>query len=138
MYRCVFCDNKQLYSFKEGKLVVSSQAFADRGQKPSVDRALLCRNHPSYTQKTFQDGVVSLVCNEVRKIDLAQKDSKGKEKFKYAIDVIARPLSDNVAHAQIEPSPEYQTRSVFRKLRERLAILASQREWEIVPENLRT
>ena len=136
LYRCIFY-GKNLYSFKEGKLVISSQAFADRGQKPSVDRASLCNQEPSSTQKTVQDGVISLTCIEVRMIDLAQKDSKGKEKFKYKIDVKSRPLPDNIAHAQIEPTPEYQTKSVFRKLRERLARIAEEREWVIPPQDLR-
>ena len=70
-------------------------------------------------------------------IDVAQNDSKGKEKFKYKIDVVPRPLPDNEAHAQIEPSPEYETKSVFRRLRERLAIIASEQEWEIPPVDLR-
>lgn len=136
LYRCIFY-GKNLYSLREGKLVISSQAFADRGLKPSVDRAMFCSNNPTNSQKSDKDGVISLVCRDIRIIDLVQKDSKGKQKFKYKVDVIARPLNENKAHAQIEPSPEYETKSVFRRLKERLARLASEREWEVTPHDLR-
>jgi hypothetical protein len=46
-------------------------------------------------------------------------------------------MLDNPAHAEIRPTPAYQTKSVFRKLQERLAFLAMQRiqtqGWEIPP-----
>jgi hypothetical protein len=74
-------------------------------------------------------------------------DAKGKLIAQYKIDVIADPISgqvdqpDNLAHAEIRPMPEYQSKSVFRKLQERLAILATQRieqqDWEIPPADLR-
>jgi hypothetical protein len=47
-----------------------------------------------------------------------------------------------LAHAQIEPSPEYKNDKPFRKVIERLAFLANQRiskeGWEIEPHELRT
>ena len=41
LYRCVFYQ-KETYKLENGRLIVSSQAFNDRGSAPSVDRALLC------------------------------------------------------------------------------------------------
>ncbi|MGI0479198.1 hypothetical protein ACN4EE_00250 [Geminocystis sp. CENA526] len=114
---------------------VSSQAFTDRNQRPSVDRASLCNHKPQYSQQESTDGVVSLVTNQVRQIDsIIQNDQKGKEEFKYKIDVLPRPLDENKAHAQIEPSPEYRNQKPFRKLLERLAYLANERGWEIKPQ----
>jgi hypothetical protein len=137
LYRCVFYeteDGASLYKVENRKVIVSSQAFRDSSLAPSVDRALLCNRNPEHTQKNPKDGVVSLICCDVRLIDsVVQKDSKGREEFTYKIDVFSRPLSNNCAHAQIEPSPEYRSKSVFRKLLERLAFLANQREWEILP-----
>jgi hypothetical protein len=141
LYRCVFCENpygNKHYKLEDNRVLVSSQAFADRTLSPSIDRASLCGNNPRYTQKNPDDGVVSLICRDVRLIDsVRQNDSRGREEFTYKIDVLYRPLDDNKAHAQIEPTPAYRNRNVFRKLLERLAVLANQREWEILPLEFR-
>jgi hypothetical protein len=147
IYRCVFYD-RGLYRIVDQRLQLSSQAFADRNQMPSVDRATLRGNDPTPTQKNPEDGVVSLLTQAIRQIDsVRQMDAKGKLIAQYKIDVIADPISgqvdqpDNLAHAEIRPTPEYQSKSVFRKLQERLALLATQRieqqDWEIPPSDLR-
>jgi hypothetical protein len=147
IYRCVFYD-RGLYRIVDQRLQLSSQAFADRNQMPSVDRATLRGNDPTPTQKNPEDGVVSLLTQAIRQIDsVRQMDAKGKLIAQYKIDVIADPKSgqvdqpDNLAHAEIRPTPEYQSKSVFRKLQERLALLATQRieqqDWEIPPSDLR-
>jgi hypothetical protein len=141
LYRCVFhqtSDGTQTYKIENDKAYISTAAFRDSSSAPSVDRACLCNHDPTYTQKSPQDGIISLISREVRLINsIIQKDSKGREEFTYKIDVLPRPLPDNVAHAQIEPTPAYRSKSVFRKLLERLAFLANQREWEILPWELR-
>jgi hypothetical protein len=141
LYRCIFyktLDGTKTYKIENGKVYVSISAFRDASLTPSVDRAALCEYNPVYTQKNPEDGVVSLICQDVRLIDsVVQKDPKGKEEFTYKIDVLPRPLPDNNAHAQIEPTPSYRSKSVFRKLLERLAFLANQREWEILPLEFR-
>ncbi len=132
LYRSIPYDKRDYYTTKEGELKISSQAFGDRSMKPSVDRADLCDNNPKYTQIDPKDGIVSLICQNVRLIDLTQKDEKGKQElYKYKIDVIPRPEYENIAHAQVEPSPEYKNKQSFRKIQERLAYLAC---WEIRPE----
>ncbi|MUG97109.1 hypothetical protein F7734_34175 [Scytonema sp. UIC 10036] len=142
LYRCVF-HGGNYYQMEEHGVRLSSQAFADRGQAPSVDRAKLCNHNPQWTQKNTNDAVVSLVAGDIRMIDdIVQKDAKGKEIiYAYKIDVHPRPLGDNPAHAQIEPSPAYQNRNVFRKVSEKLARLATERVahhgWEIEPYELR-
>ncbi len=137
IHRCVFY-GRNCYKIIENAAKITSQAFTDRSQKPSVDRAILCDFNPQYTQKTPRDGVVSLVVQEVRLIDfIIQNDPKGNLEFLYKIDVIYCPLDNNIAHAQIEPNPEYRNDKPFRKLLERLVYLASQRGWEIEPYELR-
>ncbi|MBR8828430.1 MAG: hypothetical protein DSM107014_11120 [Gomphosphaeria aponina SAG 52.96 = DSM 107014] len=134
LYRCVFYGKNNYKIDENNEIRVSSQAFTDRNQRPSVDRASLCNNNPKYSQKDSKDGVVSLITRDVRLIDtVIQNDKKGKEEFTYKIDVKSRPLDENHAHAQIEPNPEYRNKTPFRKLLERLAYLANQRGWEIPP-----
>lgn len=143
LYRCIFFESN--CHQRQGSIVkISSQAFNDRNMTPSVDRAYLCNHNPAYTQKNEKDGVISLITHDVRMIDrVVQNDSKGNPIFTYKIDVYPRPiinhpeLLDNLAHAQIEPTPHYKNKSIFRKLLERLAFLANQREWEIKPYDLR-
>lgn len=137
LYRCVFY-GRNLYQIQGNTATISSQAFADQAMYPSVDRAGLCDNNPCYSQKNEKDAVVSLITKDVRLINsVIQNNSKGEPEFTYKIDVLPRPLENNQAHAQIEPSPEYRNQTPFRKLRERLAYLANQRGWEIEPYELR-
>jgi hypothetical protein len=137
LFRCVFY-GKNYYTIQDGKLRISSQAFADRNMQPSVDRAILCNNNPEHTQVNSEDGVVGLISQDIRMIDnIIQRDNKGNEQFKYKIDVIPRPIENNFAHAQVEPSPEYKNKSTFRKVQERLARLASEKGWAILPIDLR-
>jgi hypothetical protein len=141
LYRCIFfetSDNQKVYQIKGKKALVSANAFRDSGAAPSVDRACLCNFDPTHTQKNPKDGVIRLICRDVRLIDtVTQNDPKGNPTFTYKIDVLHRPLPDNVAHAQIEPSPSYQSKGGFRKLMERLAFLANQQGWEILPWEIR-
>jgi hypothetical protein len=142
LYRCIFCGLNKYYSIEQSGLKLSSQAFTDRNQAPSVDRVKLCGNDPKYTQKNSDDGIVSLVAGQVRAIDsIVQKDSKGNPLFVYKIDVHPRPTANNPAHAQIEPSPDYASKGTFRKVAEKLAWLATERVknqgWEIEPCELR-
>jgi hypothetical protein len=107
---------------------------------PSVDRANLCDCDPAWTQKDAKNAVVSLITIDVRQTETVfQPDPKGQPLpfSTYRIDVCSKPVDKNPAHAQIEPSPEYKNRTPFRKLLERLAFLANQRGWEILPFELR-
>lgn len=142
LYRCVFRGLDKYYRIGESGLELSSQAFTDRNQAPSVDRAKLCGWKPKHTQKNPDDGVVSLIAGEVRMINVSQNDQKGNTLFDYKIDVCPRPTNDNPSHAQIEPSPDYASKGTFRKVSEKLARLATERinkqGWEIEPYELRT
>lgn len=137
LYRCVFY-GRNTYQIQNNIAYLTSQAFADRAKRPSVDRADLCGNNPCYSQKNEKDAIVSLITKDVRLINnVIQNNPKGEPEFTYKIDVLPRPLEENPAHAQIEPSPEYRNDKPFRKLLERLAFLANQRGWEIEPYELR-
>jgi hypothetical protein len=137
LYRCVHFGDNNYHIDETGKARISSQAFRDRSKAPSVDRAGLCNNDPRFTQKKAENAVVSLITGAVRDIKVTQNDAKGNPLCSYRIDVCARPEDGNTAHAQIEPEPTYKNGTPFRKVLERLAFLAEQRGWEILPYELR-
>lgn len=111
-----------------GEVYLSSQAFADRNRRPSVDRAKLCGHDPSYTQFRLSDYVCSLVTGDVRAIATVVKhDKKGVPQVQHNIDVEPVPLYDNAAHAEIYAVPEISGGRLFERLLERLAYLA---RWE--------
>jgi hypothetical protein len=136
LYRCIFRGSGHYYHIRESGIELTSQAFTDRNKAPSVDRAKLCGYNPKCTQKNPENGVASLLTSEVRMIDNITQS------LVYKIDVCPRPTDENLAHAQIEPSPEYKSNNHFRKLTHRLALLATERiknhGWEIEPYELRT
>jgi hypothetical protein len=106
-------------------LRASSQAFADRHQQVSVNRAALCDHDPRSTQKSRSDAVVELVAGEVRALrSLLRRDDQGREVGLYTIDVCPDPLPDNTAHAVIYADPQFASRSLFKKLQEQLAYMA--------------
>ena len=106
---------------------LSASAFNDRDRKASVDVASL-RASPGESKKNPLDGVAVLLTSEVRAVDLTVQ----KPPASYVVDVWLRPEPDNRAHAQIEPTPDL-TGSRFDKLKEALVILASRRQWEVIP-----
>ena len=120
---------RRSYVFQGGVVQFSTEAFNDRGMRPSVDRANLCGNDPKHTQKEETDGVFPLLTGEVRAInDLTYQGEQAVEY--YLVDVHPDPiLPQNHAHAVITTSPEFQTKSAFRRLKERLARLASGKPW---------
>lgn len=131
---------RNLYKRKaDGKIEISSQAFTDREQRVSVDRAILCNNNPEYTLGSDSGGVISLIAREVRSIDeLTRNDQKGNIIQKFKIDVEPAPLPDNLAHAEIYAIPAFadvDNKGAFHRLCRRLARLAESRQWEISPSN---
>jgi len=108
---------------------LSSTAFNCPQKKPSVDRASH-RTSAAESQKSPSDGIAVLIAEEVRAIELANTDAPPNN---YVIDVWARPLPENAAHAQIEAEPDL-TGSRFVRLKERLVLLAARRRWVIRPK----
>lgn len=112
----------------DGEFYLSSQAFADRNRRPSVDRAKLCDHDPGYTQFRSSEYVCSLVAKDVRAIATVVKhDKKGVPQIHHNIDVEPVPISGNNAHAEIYALPEISGGRLFERLLERLAYLA---RWE--------
>jgi hypothetical protein len=116
----------------DGTIKIVSQAFSARefnGEfRISVDRAKLCNNNPRHTLGTELGVVVSLVAEQVRKIDdITRNDSKGKSIQQFKIDIEPVPLPSNVAHAEIYAMPRFEKadqRGAFYRLCERLKRLA--------------
>lgn len=111
-----------------GEFYLSSQAFADRNRRPSVDRARLCEHDPGHAQFHRSDYVCSLVAEEVRAIaTVVRYDNKGVQQVWHNIDVEPVPLPEDPAHAEIYAVPEISGGRLFERLLERLAYLA---RWE--------
>lgn len=114
---------------------LSSQAFNDRQMQPSVDRRQLCGT-PEATKQGVGDGVVQLRAGEIRKsvrVSCESGVSVDQARKFYSVDVTARPLPDNAAHAQIEADPEISSKGHFRRIKEALCRLAEQHNWAALP-----
>jgi hypothetical protein len=143
LYRRIFStvdgDTAHYQISPEGKISFTKRAFADRCLKPSVDRAILHEYDPTKTQLKQTDGVIGLIAKDIR-VNEDNFDNKGNITGSHKINVIHRPKSENQAHARIEPSPEYASDKVFKRLQQRLARLADERlaihGWEIKPDGL--
>ncbi len=130
----------------DGPLAFSSQLFADREKRASVDRAKFCNADPAYTQFDPSDGVVSVVASDVRGVtNLVQYDASQRPVLTFRADVVPDPIPPdnmevippNPAHALILTDPFPPSKGVYRRLIESLAILATRRGWEIAPQELR-
>lgn len=128
--------------YDQGKLRLSTQAFSDRGFKPSVNRCSLAPD-PTSTKHDDTDGVAVLLAEEVRKIDTVIRNPSAPQQVQepYRLDVIARPIEagnpdgepENLAHAQIESDPVLENKSRFDKVKEALVRLAQSRPLVIEP-----
>jgi hypothetical protein len=124
---------------------LTSQAFNDVGYRPSVDRHSL-RLDASICKHDASDGVASIVARDVRAITSIMLNPNADRELQraYLVDVIARPIVDgnveqepeNLAHAQVETQPGFETRSRFDKLKDALCRLAQPRGWVIEPSAL--
>lgn len=116
----------------DGTLRISASAFADRGRRPSVDRARLRNNDPRLTRHNLSDGVASLAALQVRAITVSTNDSDGRPVLAHVLDVEPVPLDDNPAHAEIFAIPFPEKDKTFERIRSALAQLA---HWEILPSD---
>jgi hypothetical protein len=112
-------------------LKLSSTAFNDLSKQPSVDRVSM-RASPQESQWEPTDGIALLLTEEVRAIVIPVTSAPRDKPAQFVVDVWARPLEENPAHAQIEATPEF-TKSRFDKLKEALVRLAEKRGWVIEP-----
>ena len=144
LYRRV---GREWASFRDGAWRLTSEAFNDRQQKPSVDRAIL-RAGPQETQRLVSDGICTLVGGEVRGISgvIPVNANVGPDQAIqfHNVDVIHRPVTvpnsdgtpENQAHAQVETSPTFANKSRWNKLKDALCRLAQGHGWLIEPDSI--
>jgi hypothetical protein len=101
------------------------------------------RGSPEETKQHPTDGVIEITVGDVRGIrDIRVTTPDTNPPTYYAVDVLPRPIDDdptngvigNPAHAQIEASPHPDADSRFKKIKEALALVATQRGWLIRPQ----
>ena len=139
LFRRVLADGNHVTVDSAQKVRISSNAFGDPGGMPSVDLASLCgAAGATWTQEGEENGVLSLETKLVRVVRVigltpappGSPPNSPKVPVEHVIDVhhdpVANrpPLRDNPAHAEIRPAPNWCNGSVFKKLKERLALLA--------------
>ena len=148
LYRSVRADeeaDEYYYDTETGNLVITSQAFRDREQEPSVDRAHLRNSYPAQSRIGESDGIVSLFAGEVREIgDIFTNDPRGNPITNHNVDVIWDPIPEvaeqpeNPAHSLVVVEPEYLRSDTkgkaFSRLKKALARLATKRGWTLEPE----
>ncbi len=141
LYRRILDDFYEVQN--DGTFKFKSQAFTDVEFRTSVDRAKLCDNDPKRTLGKFSGGVVSLVARDVRAInDIIQYDKNKDPTRRFRVEIEHVPIlndpiePDNPAHAEIHTIPECPNSRVFKRLRERLVLLANARQWELAPRGL--
>ena len=113
---------------ENGEWRPSSQAFTDPKYRISVDRAELCNHDPAHTLRGMAGFVCSVGAGKARGIkDVVQRTPKGEIIRQHSVCVDHAPEPENYAHAEVYAHPTVANKNVFRKLQERLALLA---QWE--------
>jgi len=133
----------------DGVLRVSAAAFFDPGFKPSVDRAKLCNNDPTWTRRAERDGVAKLSAQAIRSIDpdeVADRDSKQHVLQRRSVDVVPDRREanattgerENPAHALVVTTPQIaKDNSSWRRVRIALARVATDGGWALEPASAR-
>ena len=130
LYRVVY-DN-DIWRDEKGEVFVGPEAFRDRTNRPSVDRAHLRDYNPRLSRDAFgaDRGIIGLYAHEVRAISpLDDFDSKGNVVDGPQVDVEPKPLDEpdsppNPAHAEIFGTPAISSKGLFKRLRVRLSRIA--------------
>lgn len=135
LYRSI-PDTQECHSIRDGQLYLSSSAFNDRGQRPSVDRCCMQISGPDASRVTPECGVVTLAAAEVRTIAIQGFDQNKNPTSRHAVDVQHVPLPENAAHAEVYANPDVAT-SAFKRLKERLCAIALKNGWAALPGSLR-
>lgn len=133
LYRVVYASD--LARKEDGKVEVKPEAFRDRYNRPSVDRAYLRNFNPHLSRDAFGSdrSIVALYAREVRDISpLDDNDEKGNPIAGPQIDVESKPEEDNISHAEIFGTPIIEKKNLFRRLRVRLSRIAEQHQDEIL------
>ncbi len=123
-----------------GRLTFLPKAFQDKEKEPSVDRAKLRNFDPEQSRMSEENGIVTLITEEVRQIgDVKTNNDRGKP-VKHVVDISPDPIRGNKAHALIVVDPDFfgtesKKNKAFKLLRKALARLATQRGWTLEPRS---
>jgi len=136
VYRSVRDEPKE-HTVVDGQLKISAAAFSDSKKRPSVDRARI-QVDVQLAKKSESDGVTALVAGPIRGISTVRRlDKNQKVVQQHGVDVVAVPLEENASHAEVHCEPALEDDKVFRRLREALAVLATQAGWVVPPLSAR-
>lgn len=136
---------KHWHRDEDNVLRVSSAAFMDPAYKPSIDRARLCGDDPTWTRRNPADGVVRLTAAGIRAIDpakVADLDAKGHVAQERRVDAVPDPIEEdaalqrraNPAHALVVTTPQIATNNkAWSRVRAALAFVANEHGWAIEP-----
>ena len=133
LYRVVYASD--LTRKADGKVEVKPEAFRDRYNRPSVDRAYLRNFNPNLSRDAFGSGrgIIALYTREIRAISpLEDNDEKGNSIEGPLIDVESKPEEHNLSHAEIFGKPTIEKKNLFRRLRVRLSRIAEQHQDQIL------
>lgn len=125
LYRVV--DANDLVALPEGKVQIRPEAFRDRFNRPSVDRAHLRNFDPNLSIVAFgaDRGIVAIYAQEVRAISpLDDYDTKGNPITGPQVDVEPKPEENNASHAEIFGTPVIEKDKLFKRLRVSLSRIA--------------
>jgi len=124
------------YQIEGGRVVFSQAAFNDPSKQPSVDRAKLRDFDPHRSRLTREDGIVTLEAGAVRRLGpIPQYDNRRQPLSEHAVDVVPDPIEGNGAHALVVTQPPVTGRSVYKRLKDGLARLATEAGWRVTPGN---
>ena len=111
------------FTFHEGRYVTTPEAFSDRTQKISFDRARL--STPESSRMGEDQAIFGLTAGEVRAIEGAKIHETA-----FCIEVYASPLPLNFAHAHVAAADAKGNElllpdTAFRRLKKRISEVAS-------------
>ena len=130
------------YDPTTGRLIITSQAFLDIKKEPSVDRAKLKDFDPRNSLLNENNGILSLITEEVRQVGEVKTKENGETRIIHTVDVIPDPnppeAPDNDAHSRIVVEPKFlpsdRQDKAFKLLKRALARLATNRGWTLEPK----
>lgn len=138
LYRSVRANSDE-YKVQDGKIFISTSAFADRNLRPSVDRSSM-RERPEDARLNATDGVTALITSEVRSIrNLRVKPDDPKDAAVYEIDAKHDPKlrtdtqPENLAHCMILCTPDVTKNHFNKRVKEALAIIATKHGFIVKP-----
>lgn len=135
LYRSVRPDPEN-FKFKDGKLILSTQAFGDRAKRPSLFRHDFCESPPHNNPPRMgrDQLVVPLKAEQIREGDLQLKNGAATRLVDVERDLFRQHMSHCVVVAN--PAIGLDEEKVFRRLKEKLTRLSSDHlNWVIGPSD---